>query len=400
MIKLNKKYVNKFLEDYQYDLMERRAENICFSKIRNTEKMLGWIDYPSNIDINDIYEYIDEVKTDDTILVVVGIGGSYLGAAAAIDLLKPKDMDKVYFIGPTMDVEYLYKILNICDEHDCLINIISKSGSTFETSFYFDIFKNMLEHKYGDSYNEHICCTTSNHGILFDEAILNNYKIFNLPDDIGGRYSVLSHVGLLPMYFSGIKIKEILYGAISCIRDLVPLYNDAVEYAIIRNVLYKKGYDVELFVGYKESFYLFNEWMKQLFGESEGKDNKGIFPSSAIFSRDLHSLGQFLQEGKKHIFETGLQIMNDNKVDSLYIDNDKIKNINKAIINGAAQAHMDGDTPVILFEIDNLDDYHLGYMFYFFEYACAVSAYLLEVNPFNQPGVELYKKYMKNWLKG
>jgi len=400
MLKLNKKYVNKFLDNYHYDLLERRAENISLLRKKKSEDMLGWIDYPSKIDVNDIYEYVNNVKTDDMVLIVVGIGGSYLGAAAAIDLLKPKDMNKVYFIGPTMDAEYLYQILDICGKHDCLINVISKSGSTFETSFYFDIFKNMLEHKYGDSYNEHICCTTSNHGLLFDEATRNNYKIFNLPDNIGGRYSVLSHVGLLPMYFSGIKIREILYGATSCIRDLGPYYNDAIEYAVVRNTLYRLGYDVELFVGYKESFGLFNEWLKQLFGESEGKENKGIFPSSAIFSRDLHSLGQFLQEGKKHIFETGLQVINDNKIDNIYIDNDKIWDINNAIVNGAAKAHMDGDTPVILFEIDNMDDYHLGYMFYFFEYACAISAYLLEVNPFNQPGVELYKKYMKDWLRG
>ena len=399
MLKLNREYVEKFIDDIEFYHFQKKAEKIYLSKMNSGENMSGWIDYPLHFDIGEICSYIDDVKKDDTILVVIGIGGSYLGASAAIQMLNPQDADKVYFIGPTMDTDYLYKIIKECEKHDCLINVISKSGSTFETSFYFDIFKNMLQHKYGEEFNKHICCTTGDHGVLFDEAQIDNYKIFNIPDNIGGRYSVLTAVGLLPMYFSGIRIGEILYGAKSCNRDLMGFCNEAYEYAIMRNILYKHGYDVELFVSYKESFNLFNEWLKQLFGESEGKENKGIFPSSAIFSRDLHSLGQFLQEGKKHIFETSLHVLNENKIDSEYVDYYKIKNINNSIVNGAAQAHSEGDTPVLIIEVDNVDDYHLGYMFYFFETACAMSAYLFDVNPFNQPGVELYKKYMKNWLK-
>lgn len=398
MLKINKEFVNSFVDENDYKCFKDLSRDIYFDKLNSTADMSGWIDYPNNINTEEIISYVNNIKNKNTILVVIGIGGSYLGAAAAIKMLKPEDRDKVYFIGPNMDNEYLFELLSVCENHDCVVNVISKSGSTFETSFYYDIFKNMLMHKYGDNYNKYICATTSNHGILYQESVLNGYKTFFIPDNIGGRYSVLTPVGLLPMCFAGIDINAIANGAIDSVKDLMTLENDAYEYAIIRNVLYKRNYNIELFVGYRDTFEMFNEWLKQLFGESEGKNFKGIFPAGAIFPRDLHSLGQYLQDGKKQVFETCLYIKNNKNMDSIYIDNSYMNKINKAIVKGAAQAHSAGDTPVLVFEIDALDDYHLGYMFYFFEKACAMSAYLLGVNPFDQPGVELYKKNIKRLL--
>ena len=398
MLRINNEFVNSFINKNDYNYFRMLAEEIYFSKLNATSDMSGWIDYPNSINTDEIISYVNKVKKNDTVLVVIGIGGSYLGAASAIKMLKPQDSNKVYFIGPNMDNEYLFDILDICENHDCIVNVVSKSGSTFETSFYHDIFKNMLIHKYGDKYNEHICCTTSTHGILYDEAILNDYQLFFIPDNIGGRYSVLTPVGLLPMCFAGIDIENLSIGAKDSFKDLITFENDAYKYAIIRNVLYKNNFNIELFIGYRDTFEMFNEWLKQLFGESEGKNFKGIFPAGAIFPRDLHSLGQYLQDGKKQVFETCLQLKNIKNMDSIYIDNAYMEKINNAIVRGAAQAHSDGNTPVLIFEIDKLDAYHVGYMFYFFEKACAMSAYLLGVNPFDQPGVELYKKNIKRLL--
>lgn len=397
-MKINNQFLDSFINKDDYKKYTDMSAEIAEKKMYSKVDMSGWIDYPLYVNDIEISKYIREAKKNNQIMVVIGIGGSYLGAAAAINLLQPEDKDKVFFIGPNMDNQYISNVLDICMNNDCLITVISKSGSTLETAFCFDTFKRMLYDKYHADFFKHICCITSNHGLLFEEAIINGYKLFIIPDNIGGRYSVLTNAGLIPMAFAGVNIDHLLIGAIRAAKELNSLNNDAYKYAIFRNILYMNGWNIELFVGYNESFQLFNEWLKQLFGESEGKDNKGLFPASVIFSRDLHSFGQYLQDGKKQVFETCFFIKNVRPAKNKYINNEYINNINKSIAYGAAEAHFEGGVPVIIFEIEEINPVIVGELFYFFEKACAMSAYLLGVNPFDQPGVELYKKNVKKLI--
>lgn len=364
-----------------------------FDKFIKSSYMSGWI----NIDnfyinlCNEINEFVDELKKENRYMIVIGIGGSYLGAVSAIELMSKEN--NVFFIGPYLDKDYLEKIIDICKTENVIINVISKSGNTMETRLFFDILKPILRDKYGKEYIKHIISTTGRSGDLYKESIKNNYKIFNIPDNIGGRYSVFTAVGLLPMAFAGIDIKSLIHGV-----EEFNNQKEAFQYAIVRNNYFKNNKNIEIFVGYEKKFELFNEWLKQLFGESEGKNNKGIFPASVIFPKDLHSLGQYIQDGKKQIFETAIYVKSKEKSNNLYVDNDKMDGLLEAIIIGPIIAHREGGTPVNEIVIDSLDAYNLGQLYYFFELSCAISAYIMGVDPFNQPGVERYKSKIKEIL--
>lgn len=394
---LNTSFVKPYINNSKFQEYEKSIENIYKQHINPSFPYSEWIDYPFKIKTREILNYINEIKKENKIMIVLGIGGSYLGAKAAIDMLSLEN-NNVYFIGPSMDTVFLDKVLKLCEKEDFVLNVISKSGTTMETTMYFEIFEKVLKNKYEENWYKHICCTTSNIGKLYETAIENNYKIFYLPENIGGRFSVLSNVGLIPMAFAGINIEEIIEGSKEAIYHLVNPLNDTGKYAIIRNMLYKNDYKVEMFVSYFPYFNSFIEWLKQLFGESEGKNLKGILPSSLEYPKDLHSLGQYMQEGERIVFETQFMIKNPQHIENKYIDEKYFKKVRNAISIGTAKAHSDGGVPVIIFEIEKLDSYTLGYLFYFFEMSCALSAYLLGINPFNQPGVEEYKKNVKELL--
>ena len=385
----------------------------------------GWINLPINIsddELDDIQKTAAKIISDSEILVVIGIGGSYLGAAAAIEFLHSshynylcKNTPKIFFVGNNMSESYISEILEICSSKDISVNVISKSGGTIEPAVSFRIFKDFLEKKYGkDGARKRIYCTTdSSGGLLLKMAQKEGYKIFDIPKNVGGRYSVLSAVGLLPICVSGADIRKILSGA----KDAYLKYmnynlseNDCYKYAVLRNILYNDGKLIELFAGYEPRLYMLFEWCKQLFGESEGKDERGIFPASVIYSRDLHSLGQFVQDGSKILFETVLKIkkssMNlsisyyDDDLDKLnYLCKNSIHDINNVICEATLEAHLLGNVPSLVISVDDFSEYSLGYLIYFFEKSCAVSAKLLGVNPFNQPGVEAYKSKMFEILK-
>lgn len=384
-------YDNELGKDTNLNSIEEVMRD--FDKFIKSSYMSGWINIDdSYINLcNEINEFVDELKKENRYMIVIGIGGSYLGAASAIELMSEEN--NVFFIGPYLDKDYLEKIIHICKTENVVIDVISKSGNTMETRLFFDILKPILKDKYGKKYINHIICTTGNTGELYKESIKNNYKIFNIPDNIGGRYSVFTTVGLLPMAFAGVDIKSLIYGVLEFNNQ-----QEAFQYAIIRNNYFKNNKNIEIFIGYEKKFELFNEWLKQLFGESEGKNNKGIFPASVIFPKDLHSLGQYIQEGKRQIFETAIYVKNREKSNNLYVDNDKIDNLLEAIIKGPILAHRDGGTPVNEIIVDKLDAYNLGQLYYFFGLSCAISAHIMGVDPFNQPGVERYKSKIREIL--
>lgn len=371
---------------------------IHINKMKSTKPFREWIDYPATLKTDDIKKYVAKISSENQIMIVIGTGGSYMGTKAALDMLMLPNQERVYFVGPSTDTRYLNYLLSLCIQHDVIVNVISKSGSTLEIMMYFEIFEKFLKEKYKESWYRHICCTTSNSGKLYDLAIMNNYKLFYLPNNIGGRFSVISAVGLLPMAFAGIDIDQIIEGSLKARLDTQSINNEAYKYALIRNTLYNKGYKVEMFVSYFSYFNSFTEWLKQLFGESEGKERKGILPCSLEYPKDLHSLGQYMQEGERFLFETQFNIKNPHQMPNQYIEECKFHKLREAIVYGTAKAHNEGSVPVLVFDIETLDEVNVGYMFYFFEIACTMSAYLLGVNPFNQPGVEQYKKNMKNIL--
>ena len=380
---------------------------------------LGWLDLPVNYDKEEfarIQKAAKKIQSDSDVLVVIGIGGSYLGARAAIELLKSpfynnmkKDTPDIYYVGNNINPTYLNEVLSICEGKDIAVNVISKSGTTTEPALAFRIFKNLVEKKYGkEGAKSRIFCTTdAKRGTLKSLADTEGYETFVIADDIGGRFSVLTAVGLLPIAVAGCDIAAIMQGAQKAREDFAAPFaeNDCYQYAAIRNILYRKGKSVELMVSYDPSFAMMNEWYKQLFGESEGKDNKGIFPTAANFSTDLHSIGQFIQDGTRSLFETVVWVKNprselvieaaDEDIDGLnYLAGKSVQFVDSKAYQGTLLAHMDGGTPNIIIEIDEADAYHFGYLVYFFEKACGLSGYLLGVNPFDQPGVEAYKKNM------
>lgn len=384
---------------------------------------LGWVDLPVNFDkeeFNRIKKAAEKIKKDSDALIVIGIGGSYLGARAAIEMLShtfygslSKDKRKgpaIFYVGNNISSTYMADLLETIEGMDISVNVISKSGTTTEPAIAFRIFKDLLEKKYGkEGAKERIYATTDKaKGALKSLADTEGYETFVIPDDVGGRYSVLTPVGLLPIAAAGIDIEEMMQGAADARKayssdDLNK--NDAYRYAVARNALYRKGKTTEMIVNFEPCLHYFGEWWKQLFGESEGKDNKGIFPAAGDFSTDLHSMGQYIQEGLRVLFETFINVekprkeviieQNQENLDGLnFIAGKSMDFVNHQALRGTVLAHSDGNVPAMIVNIPELTPYYFGYTVYFFEKACGLSGYLMGLNPFDQPGVEAYKKNM------
>ena len=421
-LKLIDKYTGDYIASHEYESaipLAEAAHKLLTEKSGAGNDYLGWVNLPYDYDKNE-FEKIKQaalkIQNNSDVLIVIGIGGSYLGARAAIQLLGSEfyndlavDTPKIYFLGNNISPSYLKNVLKACEGKRISVNIISKSGTTTEPALAFRILKEKLENDYGtDGAKERIFCTTDkSKGTLKALADEMGYETFVIPDDVGGRYSVLTPVGLLPIAAAGFPIDEIMEGAKQAADDFrdFSLENDAVRYAMIRNILHSKGKSVEMLVSYEPAFAMMNEWFKQLFGESEGKDQKGIFPASAVFSTDLHSMGQFVQDGSRVMFETVVQFKNEHddleiindpqNIDGLnFISGQKMSFVNEKAFQGTVLAHTEGGVPNIILEVDENSPFNFGYMVYFFEYACGISGYMLGVNPFNQPGVEDYKKNM------
>ena len=422
-LKLNLNYAGNYACKEKLEAMQAEVSKAHAMLHEGTGKgndFLGWIDLPVNYDKEEfaqIKECAEKIKKDSEVLVVLGIGGSYLGARAAIEFVKSnnynlvkKDTPDIYFGGNTISSSAVAELIKLIEGKDFSINVISKSGTTTETAIAFRIFKKLAEEKYGkEEAAKRIYVTTDkSRGALKALADSEGYKTFVVPDDVGGRYSVLTAVGLLPIAVAGIDIDAIMQGAADAREEYSKediFSNDCYKYAAIRNLLYRDGKKLEMMAAYEPSMTMFCEWFKQLFGESEGKENKGIYPTSAIFSTDLHSLGQYIQEGERTLFETVIWVNNpkedveiefdDINGDGLnFVAGKTVHFVNSKAFAGTVLAHTDGDVPNIVMEIEKQDEYTLGQMIYFFEKACGLSGYMLEVNPFDQPGVESYKKNM------
>ncbi|WP_373893154.1 glucose-6-phosphate isomerase [Virgibacillus sp. CBA3643] len=405
------------------DSFVQTAHNALYNKTGAGNEFLGWMDLPENYDKEEyarIKASAKKIRQDSDVLLVIGIGGSYLGARAALDMLSHSFQDlldkeerkapSIIFVGHHLSSTYMRDLFDVLKDKDVSINVISKSGTTTEPAVAFRIFKKYLEEKYGtEEATKRIYATTDKEkGALKTSADEAGYETFVIPDDVGGRYSVLTAVGLLPIAVSGISIDDMMQGAETAMHDFAEpelAKNPAYQYAAVRNILYNKGKVTEMLINYEPSLSYFAEWWKQLFGESEGKDQKGIYPSSANFTTDLHSLGQYVQEGRRNIFETVLHVGKANKEMTLeaeendsdglnYLAGKTIHEINDKAFQGTLLAHTDGGVPNLIVEVPELDAYTFGYLVYFFEKACAISGYLLGVNPFDQPGVEAYKKNM------
>ncbi|WP_020007796.1 glucose-6-phosphate isomerase [Salinicoccus albus] len=375
---------------------------------------LGWVDLPENYDQEEftrIQTSAAQIKRDSDVLVVIGIGGSYLGAKAAIEMLSPtfeSDGPQIIFAGHHLSAHYMNELKWYLADKDFSINVISKSGTTMEPAIAFRVFKKLLEEKYDAPAGRIYVTTDREKGALNALAKEQGYDMFVVPDDVGGRYSVLTAVGLLPIAAAGIDISAMMDGAAASMYELsAPSMeaNPAYRYAVVRNALHRKGYDVEMLVNYDERLSYFGEWWKQLYGESEGKDHKGILPHSANFTTDLHSLGQYIQDGRRNLMETVIDIetpLSDITIDAddadpdglNYLAGTTVDEVNRQAMTGTMLAHADGGVPNMVVRIPRLDSYTFGCLVYFFEMACAMSGYLLGVNPFNQPGVEAYKKNM------
>ena len=421
-ISLNTKYLKDFVAPHEMKAAKAQAElaaKTLADKSGLGNDFLGWVDLPTNYDKEEfarIKAAAKKIQSNSDILIVIGIGGSYLGARAAIELLKSpfynnlkKDTPDIYYVGNNINPTYLNEVLSICEGKDISVNVISKSGTTTEPALAFRVFRELVEKKYGkEGAKERIFCTTDKaRGTLKQLADTEGYETFVIADDVGGRYSVLTAVGLLPIAVAGCDIDAIMAGAKQAQDELSKDFdnNDCYKYAALRNILYSKGKNVELLVSYDPSFTMMAEWFKQLFGESEGKDNKGIFPASVTFSTDLHSMGQFIQDGSRIMFETVVDIKKPKQdfflnsdaenLDGLnFLTNQNMSVVNRKAFEGTVLAHTEGGVPSIVLELEDTSEKSFGYMVYFFEKACAISGYMLGVNPFNQPGVESYKKNM------
>ena len=420
-VKYNGKHLAKFIRPEEYDTIFPQVE-LAHQQLESRSgagnDFLGWLDLPVNYDKEEfarIKEAAKKIREDSDVLLVAGIGGSYLGARAVVEAVKglyhndTEDGLKIYFCGNTISPTYLNDIIKVTKGKRFSINVISKSGTTTETALAFRVLRKLLEDSVGpEEANKRIYATTDRaKGTLKQLADAQGWPTFVVPDDVGGRYSVLTAVGLLPIACAGIDIDALMKGAADareaysvCSKD-----NDAYRYAMTRNILYRKGKTVELLASYEPAFAMMNEWYKQLFGESEGKDQKGLMPTSCIFSTDLHSMGQFLQDGSRMMFETYVDIKNtredfyieplEGNFDGLnFLADQNMSVVNRKAMEGTILAHNDGGVPIGVIEVDSLDAYNVGYLIYFFWKACAVSGYLLSVNPFDQPGVESYKKNM------
>lgn len=399
------------------------ARDVLMNKSGAGNDFLGWIDLPVEYDKEEfqgIKMAAEKIQNDSDVLLVVGIGGSYLGARAAIEFLShsfynvlPKGKRKtpeIYFVGNSISSKYIQDLKDVLEGKDFSVNIISKSGTTTEPAIAFRVFKDMLIEKYGrEEANKRIYATTDKaRGALKNLADEEGYQSFVVPDDVGGRFSVLTAVGLLPIAVSGADIDKLMEGAGAARKEALEApyeSNGALRYAAVRNILLRKGKMVEIVANYEPSLHYVSEWWKQLFGESEGKDQRGIFPAAVDLTTDLHSMGQFIQDGARIMFETVLNVeespaeilLKEEEVDTdgmNYLAGKSVDFVNKSAMNGTILAHTDGDVPNLMVKIPKQDEYSLGQLFYFFEYACGVSGYILGVNPFNQPGVESYKKNM------
>ncbi len=401
----------------------KAAKKTLLEKTGEGNDFLGWIDLPVDYDKEEfdrIKKAAAKIQSDSDVLVVIGIGGSYLGARAAIEALRhsfynsvTKEVRKtpeIYYCGNNISSTYLANLMDAIADKDFSVNVISKSGTTTEPAIAFRIFKKKLEAKYGkEEAAKRIYATTDKaKGALKTLATEEGYETFVVPDDVGGRFSVLTAVGLLPIAVSGADIDKLMQGAANareyCINDEFD-NNDAMKYAAVRNVLHEKGLGMEILANYEPSLHYVSEWWKQLYGESEGKDGKGIFPTAVDLTTDLHSLGQFIQEGTQNHYETVINVLNSREtvimeeepvdLDGLnYLTGQTVDFVNKCAMNGTILAHVDGGIPNIRVDIDKIDELTIGELFYVFEFACGVSGYVLGVNPFNQPGVESYKKNM------
>lgn len=422
-IKLIDHYVKDFVTDDELKAIQpevTKAHELLMTKTGPGNDFTGWVDLPVDYDKEEfarIKAAAKKIQDQADVLIVIGIGGSYLGARAAIEFCKSqnynlltKDTPQIFFSGNTISSTTLSEIKDLVAGKDFAVNVISKSGTTTEPSIAFRVFREMLVEKYGEEgAAERIYATTDkSRGTLKALADEKGYETFVVPDDVGGRFSVLTPVGLLPIAVAGIDIDRLMQGAADAraeLNDPDITKNDAYYYAALRNILLRKGKNVEMLVSYEPSFALMNEWYKQLFGESEGKDGKGLFPASAIFSTDLHSMGQYIQDGQRILFETVVSFKKplrvvtikeeaDNSDGLNFVAGKGMSYVNEKAMQGTLLAHNDGGVPNIVLQAERMDEYELGYMIYFFEKACAVSGYILGVNPFNQPGVESYKKNM------
>ncbi len=421
-LKLNTNYLDSFVTKEDMAGIRPQIELAAKTLHDGTglgSDFLGWLHLPTDYDKEEfarIKAAAKKIQSNSDVLIVIGIGGSYLGARAAIELLKSpfynnmkKDTPDIYYVGNNINPTYLNEVLAICEGRDISVNVISKSGTTTEPALAFRVFKKLVEDKYGkEEARNHIFATTDKaKGTLKELSDTEGYETFVVPDDVGGRFSVLTAVGLLPIAVAGCDIDKLMEGAAKAEQDYTADFenNDCYKYAALRNIFYRKGKSAEMLVAYDPAFAMMNEWYKQLFGESEGKDNKGLLPTSVVFSTDLHSMGQFIQQGSRLMFETVVDIKKPKQDFFLEKDEANLDGLNflcgqnMSVVNRKAQegtilAHTEGGVPQIILELEDTTEFSLGYLIYFFEKACAVSGYTLGVNPFNQPGVESYKANM------
>ncbi|MCF2657143.1 glucose-6-phosphate isomerase [Lacrimispora saccharolytica] len=415
-----------FVADHEVENMKKitmDAKELLVSKTGPGNDFLGWIDLPVDYDKEEfarIKKAAAKIQSDSEVLLVIGIGGSYLGARAAIEFLRhgfynmiskeQRKTPEIYFVGNSISSTYLKNLVDVIGDRDFSINMISKSGTTTEPAIAFRVLKEMMEKKYGkEEAAKRIYATTDKaRGSLKSLATEEGYETFVVPDDVGGRFSVLTAVGLLPIAVSGADIDKLMEGAAagrelalnSAFED-----NDALKYAALRNIMLRKGKAIEILCNYEPAVHYVSEWWKQLYGESEGKDQRGIFPASVDLTTDLHSMGQFIQDGTRNMFETVINVeqsretitINEEPVDLdglNYLAGQTVDFVNKSAMNGTILAHTDGQVPNFMIKVPEMNEFYLGELFYFFEFACGVSGYILGVNPFNQPGVESYKKNM------
>ena len=415
-----------FVSDNEVEIMQKLtldAKELLLSRKGAGNDFLGWIDLPEDYDKEEfarIKKAAEKIQKDSEVLLVIGIGGSYLGARAAIEFLRHsfynmvdksiRKTPEIYFVGNSISSTYIKHLMDVIGDRDFSVNMISKSGTTTEPAIAFRVFKEMLEKKYGKAEAaKRIYATTDKaRGSLKKLATEEGYETFVVPDDVGGRFSVLTAVGLLPIAVSGADIDKLMEGAQAGRKQAIDAdfaENDALKYAALRNILLRKGKAVEILANYEPCVHFVSEWWKQLYGESEGKDKKGILPASVDLTTDLHSMGQFIQDGARIIFETVINIETSREeiligeepvdLDGLnYLAGKSVDFVNKSAMNGTILAHTDGQVPNLVVNVPEVNEYYLGQLFYFFEFACGVSGYLLGVNPFNQPGVESYKKNM------
>lgn len=426
MIKVDFSKLNGFVNEHEIenlDPMVKAAHKVLMDKSGPGNDFLGWVDLPVNYDKEEferVHQAAEKIKSDSDVLIVIGIGGSYLGAKAAIEMLshtfynglskEKRKTPEIYFLGQNISGDYMNDLLEVIEGKDVSVNVISKSGTTTEPAVAFRVMKDYLEKKYGrEGAAKRIYATTDKErGALKSLSNAEGYETFVVPDDVGGRFTVLTPVGLLPIAVAGIDIDLMMKGAQKAREDYSKdsvKENQCYAYAAARTALYNKGKEIEILVNYEPALTYFSEWWKQLFGESHGKDGKGLFPASVNFSTDLHSMGQYIQDGRRNIFETVINVgkmnssftieANEDNLDGLnFLAGKTMDEVNKNAFKGTLLAHVDGGVPNIVINLEDKKEESFGYMVYFFELSCAISGYMLGINPFDQPGVEAYKKNM------